>query len=59
LVKQIRDLGEEMPDYRSLPPVGLVRRMKPVFALNAASLTDGSPEDQLKSNNEEKEKDTP
>jgi hypothetical protein len=33
VVKEIRDLNEEMPDYR-LPPVGLVRRMEPVFVMD-------------------------
>ena len=33
VVKEIRDLNEQMPDYR-LPPVGLVRRMEPVFVMD-------------------------
>jgi MFS family permease len=61
LVKGIRDLGEEMPDYRSLPPVGLVRRMKPVFAVETASTSfeNSTLEEGTKPGNEEKEKDTP
>lgn len=61
LVKQIRDLGEEMPDYHPLPPVGLARRMKPAFAVNptSASFASNSVDDSAASNIEEKEKDTP
>ncbi len=61
LVKEIRNLGEEMPDYHALPPVGLVRRMKPVFAVDtdSASFANGSLDDDAKSNSEEKQKDTP
>jgi hypothetical protein len=39
LVKEIRDLDQEMPDYRPPPPVGLVRRMKPVLVMNRASFS--------------------
>src|ERR1051325_7239289 len=58
LVKEIRDLGDDMPDYHPLPPVGLVRRMKPAFAVNTESLADGSLEDNLNSNTEKRQKDT-
>jgi len=37
LVKDIRNLDKQMPDYRSPPPVGLVRRMKPVLVLNTTT----------------------
>ncbi len=59
-VKEIRDLGEEMPDYHPLPPVGLVRRMKSVFAINTASASvgNGRLEEPAESNMEEKQKDT-
>ncbi len=36
LVKEIRDLDKRMPDYRPPPPVGLVKRMKPVLVMNTA-----------------------
>jgi MFS family permease len=35
LVKEIRDLDQEMPDYR-LPPIGLIPRTEPLLAVNAA-----------------------
>ena len=61
LVKEIRDLGEQMPDYHPLPPVGLVRRMKPVFAVNtaAASFANDALDENAKSDIEDKQKDTP
>jgi hypothetical protein len=61
LVKEIRDLGENMPDYHPLPPVGLVRRMKPVFAVNtaAASFANDPLEESIESDSEEQKKDTP
>jgi MFS family permease len=39
LVKEIRNLDRQMPDYRPPPPVGLVRRMKPALAMSNASLS--------------------
>ena len=41
LVREIRYLSEQMPDYR-LPPVGLVRRMKPVSVTDSASYPPGA-----------------
>ena len=34
LVAEIRNLDKRMPDYQAPPPVGLVRRLKPVFVVN-------------------------
>jgi hypothetical protein len=59
LVKEIRGLGEEMPDYHPLPPVGLVRRMKPVFAVDTASASYANSPSDENSHREEKQKDTP
>jgi len=50
LVKDIRNLDRQMPDYRPPPPVGLVRRTKPVFVLNNASFS-GEPSDENKEAN--------
>jgi len=48
LVKDIRNLDRRMPDYQSPPPVGLVRRMKPLLAVStdavSADLPDKNPE---------------
>jgi MFS family permease len=61
LVKEIRNLDKEMPDYQPPPPIGLVRRMKPAFAADTASFASGSMDGSIETNSssEEKQNDTP
>lgn len=54
IVKEIRNLDRQMPDYRPPPPVGLVRRMKPALAMSNASLSS-----ELADTNMEESDDTP
>jgi hypothetical protein len=67
LVREIRDLDKQMPDYPH-PLVGLVRRMKPAFAVNTspfesnpAPFSEGSPDENTGpgSNSEENQKEHP
>lgn len=64
LVKDIRDLDQQMPDYQRTPPIGLVKRMKPVLVSNssipdtaASSFQIGPRDEEASSNREENQKD--
>ncbi len=52
LVKEIRDLDRQMPDYHPPPPVGLVRRIKPVLVMDTApaSFSSASLEENVEAN---------
>lgn len=64
LVKEIRELDRQMPDYRPPPPVGLVRRMRPVLVMNQrapfdmdyVSSVDDPPEDDVETLSDEDNK---
>ena len=67
LVREIRDLDRQMPDYPH-PSVGLVRRMKPAFAMNMSPyetdpdpFSESSPDEKTErgSNSEENQKEHP
>lgn len=56
VVKDIRQLDKKLPDYVPAPPVGMVRRMKPIMVMNTALYKDSLQENAA---SDENQKDVP